>query len=326
MTEKQNLTKFDILLGLSLVQKEKRSDDCPDEETVAAYFDNKLSPSEDKNFLSALNHCPDSYATWLSMLESIEISHPEKKYHTNSIGFFEHINNWFFSHQTTLTGALATGFLFLFIFNFSHTPFAQLPIDKQIVKIWQNSELLDLAYVDISQFESKGFTKSSINIMPYPEKVAFSSGFKQGLMNMSVVSQHIKSDDKTLAFLNALPDKPLNCQNDLCKKETHLNLQLGIWSSFVLQECQQNKKNKTYYWNKQDIVIKHFLKAYNDLSYHLKQTKTHSRYSNSLIKNVNKIEYSLNNLVASNASDMLSKQLTVCNNVKQLALSSIQSL
>ncbi|MFK5987200.1 MAG: hypothetical protein QM479_17470 [Pseudomonadota bacterium] len=322
--------ELNILLGLAFSKEHSHdqccASDCPDEEMIAAYFDNKLSIEEDKKFLKLLNHCPESYSLWLSMLETIEYTNIEKQATAQTATkkpILSFILDWLTTYQMSLTGAMATGFLFLFIINFTYTPFSQLPIDKQIVKIWQDSESLDLAYVDVSQYTTHGLTKSSFSIMPFPEKIAFSSGFKQGLINMSAVSEQVNSDNETLSFLNSLPDKALACDNKFCEKETHLNQQLGLWSSYVLQECQQNKVSQKKYWKKQNIVSQHFLQEYNTLKQNLVENE---KYSNSLVKKVNKINDSLNNLISSKSPAIQSKQSTVCNNIKQLALSSIQAL
>ncbi|MFK5892481.1 MAG: hypothetical protein QM504_04580 [Pseudomonadota bacterium] len=326
MSDNDKQKKLNILLGLSLTNKQKSSN-CPDEEMIAAYFDHQLSDDENKKFLGLLNQCPESYSMWISMLETLE-HHLETTstisiQKTSQAGFIEHIYNWFSQNQIGLTGAIATTFLLLMVINVAHTPFTQLPIDQQIVKVWENNEVLDLAYVDISEFTPQALTKSSFNIMPFPEKVAFSSGFKQGLINMSSVSQHVKSDEKTLKFLNSLPNTPLLCNSPFCEKETWLNKQLGLWSSFALQECQQPDSSQRHYWSKQSIVIKHFLNNYQNLNKHFEKKPNHS---NSLLKRVSKIDRSIQNLVTSQSSNKKKYQLIACNNIKQLAMYSIHGL
>jgi hypothetical protein len=315
--------KLNMLFGLSLVQ-EQETITCPDEEVITAYFDNQLSADEEKNFLALLNKCPKSYSMWISMLETLGhstgVSTPIADYQQES-GIFQKLYHWFSFNQMSLTGALATVFLFVMVINISYTPFSQLPIDKQIVKVWKESEVLDLAYVDITEFTSMAATKSSFSIMPFPEKVAFSSGFKQGLINMSSLSESVKSDSRTLKFLNSLPNEPLQCNEYSCEKETWLNKQLGVWSSFALQECQQEKPSQANYWDKQSIVIKHFLDTYQDLNTNFKQ-----KQANSLVKKVGTIDQSLQKLVSSETANKQSNQLIACNNIKQLTMYSIQGL
>jgi hypothetical protein len=326
MSDNEKQKKLNILLGLSLADKQENLD-CPDGEMIAAYFDHKLSPDEDKKFLALLNQCPASYSMWISMLETLE-HHSEvipafAKQNSAKSGFLQTIYNWLSENQMSLTGAVASAFLFLMIINVTHTPFTQLPIDKQIVKVWQSNEVLDLAYVDISEFTPQASTKSSFNIMPFPEKIAFSSGFKQGLINMSSVSQSVKSDEKTLNFLNSLPNTPLLCNSPFCKKETWLNKQLGIWSSFALQECQQKDQSHLNYWDKQSVVIKHFLSNYQNLNDNFTKNLTHS---NTLVNKVSKIDQSIQELITSESPNKQKYQLIACNNIKQLAMYSIQGL
>ena len=321
--EKQK--KLNILLGLSLVP-EQENISCPDEEIITAYFDNQLSADEEKNFLAVLNHCPKSYAMWISMLETLEHStnkHSPVTDYEQPPGIFQQLYQWFSRNQMSLTGAVATTFLFVMVFNISLTSLKQLPIDKQIVKVWKSSEILDLAYVDVSEFSSMAETKSSFSVMPFPEKIAFSSGFKQGLINMSSVSESVKSDNTTLEFLNSLPNEPLHCSEPLCEKETWLNKQLGIWSSFALQECQQDKPSQNHYWDKQSIVIKHFLDNYQALNQHSQQQP---KYINSLVTKVDKIDQSLQKLINSQAENKHKNQLVACNKIKQLTMYSIQGL
>ncbi len=326
MKDNDKQKQLNMLLGLSMTRK-KDDLNCPDEEDIAAYLDHHLSAEEDKKFLALLNKCPKSYSSWICMLETLQYNSEVKQVSStkNSLvaDFFQGVHNWFAVNKMALSGATATTFLLLLVINISHTPFTQLPIDKQIVKVWQSNEVLDLAYVDISEFSSRGLTKSSFNIMPFPEKIAFSSGFKQGLINMSSVSQSVNSDQKTLNFLNSLPNVPLLCNSPFCEKETWLNKQLGIWSSFALQECQQNSISKHNYWDKQKIVVKHFLNDYQSLNNNLDKKPTHS---NSLVKKVNKIERSIENMMTSSDPDKKKSQLRVCYNIKQLAMYSIKGL
>jgi len=329
MHDKENYDKkqkkLNILLGLSLMQ-EQEGITCPDEEVITAYFDNQLSADEEKNFLALLNQCPESYSMWISMLETLEHSSAtatSTQGKAQPVGIFQQIYNWFSNNQMSLTGAVATAFLFVMVINISFTPFGQLPIDKQIVKVWKSSEVLDLAYVDISEFTSMAETKSSFSVMPFPEKVAFSSGFKQGLINMSSLSESVKSDTKTLEFLNSLPNEPLHCSESVCEKETWLNKQLGVWSSFALQECQKQTPIQNHYWDKQSIVIKHFLTNYQEIKRSAQKKPMHT---NSLVRKVSKIDKSLQKLVSSNKANKQKQQLIACNNIKQLTMYSIQGL
>jgi hypothetical protein len=302
------------------VSLEQQSDNCPDEEIIACYFDKTLTSKENKEFISLLTLCPASYTIWLTMVETLGFSNKKSNkasFNNKSYSFYEYIKSFFSSRQIVFTGAIATTFLFVMVVNFSFIPFSKLPIDQQIVKIWQSEEVLDLAYIDISEFTPKARTKAGFNIMPFPEKIAFSSGFKQGLINMSSVSDRVNANTKTINFLNALPSEPQHCKTLTCEKENYLNQQLGIWSSFVLQECQQNQRQNQQspvkYWKKQNIVINHFIQNYKNLSVP----------TNTLIVRVTNIQNSLG-ILTHIESNNVENQIVACNSIKQMALYSIQ--
>lgn len=313
-----------VLLGLSLLNDktdltEDSVKNCPDEETVACYFDNELTAKQNKDFISLLSNCPASYALWISMLDTLGYSRvKEQAVFANTKKKFtllSYFNKLFTENKGALSGAVATTFLFVVVMSFSFIPFTQLPLEKQIVKVWENEEVLDLVYIDVSEFIPNGSYKSSFNVMPFPEKIAFSSGFKQGLISMSSVSNEVNSDNKTLNFLNSLPSEPMHCERQACERENALNKQLGIWSSFVLQQCQQNMNSSVHYWEKQNIVIKHFIKEYQDLP-----------HSNTLFSRVNRISESLQRLAKGKQVNKINNQLIACNSIKQMALYSIQGL
>lgn len=331
--------RLKVLLGLGLQSKNSEQvvapeNNCPDEESIACYFDNTLTVKENKEFINSLVHCPQSYSLWLDMAETLDYtleqaSRPIQD-KAKKVTIFTYLNSLFSQHQIALSGAVATTFLLVMAVSFSFTPFTQLPLDKQIVKVWENEEVLDLAYIDITEFIPKASTKSGFNVMPFPEKIAFSSGFKQGLIKMSSISQTISSDNQTLNFLNSLPDEAPFCKRKTCAKENTLNKQLGIWSSFVLQQCQQNKESPVRYWEKQNIVIKHFLSEYEKMPDLNAVGSTHQGSANfnhnTLVSRVNHISESLQRLSEDNPVSQSNNQLIACNSIKQMTLYSIQGL
>ena len=94
-----------------------------------------------------------------------------------------------------------------------------------------------------------------------------------------------------------------------------MNQQLGVWSSFALQECQQDQNSHIQYWKKQNTVIKHFIQKYKTLP-----------DSNTLINRVSHIAESLQIVATNGLADKDKQQMIACNNIKQLALYSIQGL
>lgn len=322
-------------LGVSLLSfdDDTQSDqNCPEQEQIAAYYDQKMTKSEQEQFLQKLLHCPDCYHQWIEMAHTLGLTRQRERHKPKTAHHNASITNWFASawqwlsgNSAVLSGALASSFLLLMVLQVIQPDFEELPLNQQLVKTWHKHEVLDLAYIDINQFIPKGYYKSSLNLMPFPEKIAFSSGFKSGLIKMSRVSGQIKTDPKTMDFLQHLPDKPLDCEDFICQQENHLNQSLGTWSSFVLQECQNPQHLTPQYLYEQSIVLKRFIEEFNHLDQlaakSVKHTAVPSR-QNSLLPKV----YHLDQSIIKLQKNSREKPQLLCQQVKQLALYSIQGL
>jgi hypothetical protein len=265
--------KFEGMLTLALIEdNDNTRDQCPADEQIAAYFDGLLSADEEQKLLCQLPLCPDSYQQWLNLSETLDFTHQDvsqkvanKVPQVEKIDWLQAITDWFSVPKMAFGGVLSGLFAVLLILNLQSDPFSELTTERQLSQSFDDFQSLHLASVDVSVFISQVRTKSAFNLITFPEKEAYSAGFKSGLMR--ILRDEMPSD-KTQKLLSSLPDKIDNCiskqskEKVFCESQTKLNYQLGVWSAIIVHACQDQDKLTEKFIRHQEETLKQFVKQF----------------------------------------------------------------
>jgi|GEM_PF-3558332 len=297
MAQSEKTNKLNMLLALALAER-KRADRkeqvvCPDAETIACYFDGQLSPTEKEQFLQQLRVCPESYKQWLATAEALGYAHEaslEINMPDGSVSWGQQLRNWFSSSHKVLTAAAVACFSLVVVVNLN---FQQIPLEQQLSEDWQENRQLYLAHMDVSEYLDRRQTKSTLTIVPFSDKTAFGRGFKSGLELIYKDQRKTLSDPQELqemqSLIDSLPDNTLPCKTERCEVETSVNRQLGTWSAFLTQQCQQisasTELNKSY-WQRQKDMFQRFEQEYEQLERRFGVTGSDSKNLRQRLKNL----------------------------------------
>jgi len=328
MAKTEKSKRLDMLLALAMTKNKYASESlgteasCPSVEDIACYFDKQLSDDEKQHFLTSLSVCPESYAAWIRMADTLGFAIDEQIaiQPDESLSLAQQLTNWLRSYQGIFASALVASFAVFVVLNLNSEDFSQLPLEKQIATSWQENQSLYLAHMDVSEYLVKKSTKSSLEVLPFAEKIAFSHGFKKALeLIRKQQADNLQQVGKTLAgkdietLIKLLPEQNMACDNTLCEKETLINEQLGSWSALVLHQCQQSNNSKAY-WRQQQSIIKTFGHKYQNLNALSRNSKELSAVSlSNRLDNLNPTFKQLPGQIPA-----------ACASVKQLALYAVQ--
>lgn len=277
MAQPEKSKELDILLALAMTEHKRslgqqnntNTDsqaqmDCPDEELLACYFDGRLSETERNELFKRLLECPESYAQWVTMAETLgyhlEQEHPQQQeYHAineHKASWLEQLMDWLASYQAIWASAVVLGVVFVVVIGLNNNPISQPSIQEQIAENWQNNQHLYLAQMDVSEFVARRQTKSTLEVVPFAEKKAFANGFRQGIELISQQQSASTEGEKSqsvVQLLEVLPQQNLACKNQRCDVETPVNEQVGKWSALMLHQCQQGTGDvkSQNYWQQQ---------------------------------------------------------------------------
>ena len=331
MAKTEKLKQLDMLIALAMAEAKplanlsEREMSCPSAEDIACYFDQKLNADEKQRFLLQLSQYPESYALWLNMAETLGYTgaEPLAPQTIEISSLLLQLKRWLTSYRTSFAALLMACFAIFIVLNIETPDFSQLSLEKQITISWQENQVLSLAHMDVSEYLAKKSTKSTREVLPFAEKIAFSHGFKQALQRIQNKQQDVKNADleQTQQALNGLtnlikvlPEQNMACENSRCEKQTRLNQQLGNWSALVLHQCQLSN-TKPAYWEQQKTIVETFNLEYQQLD---------KQYRKSVELSPNALKKRVDNLNPS--FKKLPRQIQVaCSAVRQLALYAIQT-
>jgi len=310
MAHTEKSQKLDVLLALAMADdKQLTSGECPDEEMIACYFDQQLSESEKQQFFRLLLKCPNSYAQWTRMAETLGYHLDEQSaiQASESKSWVEQLKYWLTSYQKLAAAMVVVGVTFFVVLNLNAP---QMSLQQQMEANWQEHQKLYLAQMDVSEYLARRQTKSTLTVVPFAEKTAFSHGFKKALQRLSV----IQNSQISAELIASLPAQNLPCDNTRCEQETLINQHLGSWSALILQQCQQSRtQTKVKFWQNQQTIYNKFNQEYKTLEQRYGASKLGTNFLNSRLQKMNRAFAQLPGQVQ-----------PVCDAINQLALYALQ--